>query len=106
MLAGQAVFGSGQSENVVVSKDWIGKKCQTPFVRNTRWAGSRQKGSDTYFPLVSKTGVFPVIRFGCRQLIVSHCRPLSQCEMMNSLVFTRAHSNPSIPEEGISDSLM
>ena len=32
------------------SEDRARKKCPTPFVQSTRRAGSRQKGSDTYFP--------------------------------------------------------
>ena len=43
------------------AKQWAGNKCPTPFVRSTRRAAPRQKGSDTYFPLDPNSKRFAAI---------------------------------------------
>ena len=55
------------------------KKCLTPFVRSTRRAGSRQKGSDTYFPPIpslrcSRQSCLPCTAEGARDIDGSNRR--------------------------------
>jgi len=55
----------------MMNKHRCGKKCLTPFVRSTQRAGSRQKGSDTYFPLMNKFIVACLAWFVIAQAVIA-----------------------------------